>query len=54
MDKKEIPLQEQDAPLKNGDDAFVQVSEDGSPRFPEQDSAQDESAEERTTDLDKR
>ena len=32
---KEIQFQEQEAPLKNTDGAFVQVSEDGSPSIPE-------------------
>lgn len=35
MDKKEKQFVEQDAPLKNTDKAFVQVSKDGSPLMPE-------------------
>jgi hypothetical protein len=31
MDRKEHLLQEQEAPVKNTDNAFVQVSEDGTP-----------------------
>ena len=31
MDKKETHLQEQEAPLKNTDNAFVKVNKDGSP-----------------------
>ena len=35
MDKNEKQLQEQDAPLKNTDNAFVQVSKDGTPSMPQ-------------------
>jgi hypothetical protein len=35
MDKKQINLEEQEAPLKNTDNAFVQVNSDGSPLMPE-------------------
>ena len=34
MDKEQIKLEEQEAPLKNTDRAFVKVSEDGSPVIP--------------------
>ena len=34
MDKNEKLATEQEAPLKNSDDAFVQVGHDGSPVFP--------------------
>lgn len=36
MDKRENALQEQDHPLKNTDNAFVQVGADGQPVIPEQ------------------
>lgn len=41
MDKNEKTLQEQEAPLKNTDDAFVKVSRDGSPNFPLDESTDD-------------
>jgi hypothetical protein len=34
MDKNNQNLQEQDAPLKNTDQAFVQVNDDGTSSFP--------------------
>jgi hypothetical protein len=34
MDKKKDRLQEQDAPLKNTDHAFVRVNKDGTPFIP--------------------
>jgi hypothetical protein len=47
-------LQEQQAPLKNHDDAFVQVGKDGEPVFPQQDQTKEDRAEDnRTTTLDK-
>jgi hypothetical protein len=43
MDKnqehKNTELQEQEAPLKNTDNAFVKVGEDGKPHMPEDDSS---------------
>jgi hypothetical protein len=35
MDKKHTELEEQEAPLKNTDNAYVQVGEDGNPVIPE-------------------
>jgi hypothetical protein len=35
MEKNENKLQEQDAPLKNTDGAFVKVNKDGSPGMPQ-------------------
>ena len=35
MEKKETGLQEQEAPRKNHDDAFVQVGKNGEPVIPE-------------------
>ena len=35
MDKKQTQFEEQEAPLKNTDNAFVQVNKDGSPVIPE-------------------
>lgn len=40
-DKKERLLEEQEAPLKNTDHAFVQVSKDGSPHLPDRAKEQD-------------
>ncbi|HVG40368.1 MAG TPA: hypothetical protein VM888_02060 [Chitinophagaceae bacterium] len=40
MDKKE-QLEEQDAPHKNTDNAFVRVGEDGKPELPEDDNTND-------------
>lgn len=54
MDKNEHILQEQDAPLKNTDDAFVQVSKDGSPAIPQTNSGDDDGPKESPTTLDKR
>ena len=55
MDKKDTDLQEQEAPLKNTDNAFVQVSEDGSPSIPKEDKPEaGETKSDTTTDLDKR
>jgi hypothetical protein len=54
--KRENQFQEQDAPLKNTDNAFVKVSKDGSPHMPtEQEEHKEENMKpERTTDMDKR
>ena len=55
MDKDQEKFEEQDAPLKNTDHAYVQVSEDGSPVMPESDEEKDKKTEPtRVTDLDKR
>ncbi len=35
MEKNERQLQEQDAPQKNTDNAYVKVGEDGKPEMPE-------------------
>ncbi|HEU4471623.1 MAG TPA: hypothetical protein VFR58_11095 [Flavisolibacter sp.] len=57
MEKRITELQEQDAPGKNTDKAFVQVGEDGSPKIPEQaaekkqppkDAPEEQGSEERT------
>lgn len=55
MDNKD-KLQEQAAPLKNNDDAFVQVGENGEPVIPEVNEKEKGLAEEqeRITTLDKR
>lgn len=42
MDENEKKFPEQNAPLKNTDDAFVQVSKDGSPVMPNGDRKADE------------
>jgi hypothetical protein len=39
MEKNNNPFQEQDAPQKNTDNAFVQVGEDGKPQMPEKETA---------------
>jgi hypothetical protein len=55
MDKEQEQLQEQDAPLKNTDHAYVKVSEDGSPEMPDKGEEKDKNTEaSRVTDLDKR
>ncbi len=36
MDRNEDKFREQEAPLKNTDQAFVQVGEDGHPQMPKQ------------------
>ena len=46
MDKKENEFPQQEAPLKNTDDAFVEVSKDGSPAFPPPEGGQKEESEE--------
>lgn len=55
MENNENKFQEQQAPLKNHDDAFVQVGKNGEPVIPnvvEQD--EQEKQDEKTTTLDKR
>lgn len=54
QDKEHIPFPAPDAPLKNTDDAFVQVGEDGSPFIPETEEEEGDSLRERTSDLDHR
>lgn len=55
MDKKDNELQEQHAPLKNTDKAFVKVGHEGEPVIPENtNSKQEEPKEDRSADLDKR
>lgn len=56
MEKDEKTLQEQQAPLKNTDDAFVQVGRDGEPVIPQTttDKKSNDTKEERATTLDKR
>ena len=56
MENNDKTLHEQQAPLKNTDDAFVQVGKDGEPVIPQtaEDKASEEKKEERTTTLDKR
>ncbi len=46
MDKKNHELQEQEAPLKNTDNAFVKVGDDGKPVMPEEESTVQEEDEE--------
>lgn len=47
MEDKQKRFEEQEAPLKNTDHAYVQVSEDGSPRMPQQESGSEEQEEKR-------
>jgi len=56
MEKEQEKLQEQQAPLKNHDHAFVQVGKDGKPVIPQTDEQKHEQTkdDERTTTLDKR
>ena len=54
MDKNEKDLQEQEAPLKNTDKAFVKVNEDGSPKIPEVKENEEKKEGERITTLDHR
>lgn len=59
MEDKEKTLQEQNAPLKNNDKAFVQVGANGEPVIPQQSGVKGVKNEEqwqddRTTNLDKR
>ena len=46
MDKDKEKFPRQDAPIKNTDDAFVRVSEDGSPSFPQEVKSREELASE--------
>jgi hypothetical protein len=54
MDNNKENLQEQEAPLKNTDNAYVKVGKDGAPEFPETDKSTEDKKEDRTTTLDKR
>jgi hypothetical protein len=54
MDKKQTKFDEQQAPLKNTDKAFVQVSKNGSPCIPTVAKEEDRSIRKKPTDLDKR
>jgi hypothetical protein len=55
MENNEKQLQEQQAPLKNHDDAFVQVGKNGEPVIPQKtDEEKDTQNEERVTTIDKR
>jgi hypothetical protein len=56
MENNNDKLQEQEAPLKNHDDAFVQVGKDGEPVIPQTDEKKDkgEQPNDRITTLDKR
>lgn len=56
MKNKEKKLQEQEAPLKNNDDAFVRVGHNGEPVIPQSNEQEDQSSkpQEHTTTLDKR
>lgn len=49
MDKKHIQLEEQEAPLKNTDKAFVKVNKDGSPSIPGTDEKRHEEKETEVT-----
>ena len=56
MENNKQNLQEQDAPLKNSDKAFVQVGKNGEPVIPEKavQKEEDTQEEDRSTSLDKR
>ena len=56
MENNDKNLQEQQAPLKNTDNAFVQVGKDGEPVIPQsaEDKKSDDKKEEKVTRLDKR
>jgi hypothetical protein len=55
MDKNENTLEQQDAPLKNTDNAFVRVKKDGSPELPEADQpVKDDKDKDRFTTIDHR
>jgi hypothetical protein len=54
MEKNKENLQEQEAPLKNTDNAYVKVGKDGAPEFPDKEKEKEENDNERTTTLDKR
>ena len=47
---KEKQFNEQDAPAKNTDQAYVQVSEDGSPRMPDVSESREATGEEERID----
>lgn len=47
MEKQENKLQEQQAPRKNSDGAFVQVGHNGEPVIPKEEEKKDEVAEQR-------
>ena len=56
MDKEQTRLEEQLAPLKNTDNAFVKVNEDGTPVMPDvlKEPKQEEDNKEPSTTIDKR
>lgn len=55
MDKKDNELQEQQAPLKNTDKAFVKVGHEGEPVIPENTgNKQEEPKQDRSPESDKR
>jgi hypothetical protein len=56
MENNENKLQEQQAPLKNSDNAFVQVGHNGEPVIPQTDEkkAEHPNKDDKTTTLDKR
>lgn len=47
MEKQENKLQEQQAPLKNSDRAFVQVGHGGEPVFPKEEVKKEDAAEQK-------
>lgn len=47
MEKQENKLQEQQAPLKNSDRAFVQVGHNGEPVIPREEPKKDDATEQR-------
>ena len=54
MDKKERQFEEQDHPLKNTDQAFVQVGKDGEPVFPKEEKKDDNGPWDDTTTIEHR
>jgi hypothetical protein len=56
MEKEKENLQEQEAPLKNTDNAYVKVGKDGAPEFPdkEKEKGKEEEKQESTTTIHKR
>jgi hypothetical protein len=56
MENNDNKLQEQQAPLKNHDDAFVQVGKNGEPVIPQEEVEKEgsQTRDDRTTTLDKR
>jgi hypothetical protein len=55
MENKDRILEEQQAPLKNTDNAFVKVGHDGEPIMPKEEKREEtENQRDRTTELDKR